>query len=147
MDQTIFAGILYKYEINLLLFFFFHRGLIKENHYFFLNRYILCVQMRLWNLLNDQQAVAEIQKRTENPVIHFDSSVIICTSISHIQRFQSLVTFVSCHWESRELSRCSLLFLQFSCFLPTESLVYIATSLPWIFQFPFPLLNFFFFNL
>lgn len=60
VDQTVFAGILCKCEI-ITRFFSFHKDLIKENHY------ILWVEMCFWKLLNDQQAVAEIQKRTDNP--------------------------------------------------------------------------------
>ena len=40
----------------------------------------------------------------ENPVTHFDSSVIIRTSISHAQLFQSLTPFISYHWESSEIA-------------------------------------------
>ena len=54
------------------------------------------------------------------PVIHFDSSVIICTSISHLQLFLSLMTFyllsLGIWWNSysffpRSFSKCIYLFL------------------------------------
>lgn len=92
---------LQEYCINVKPLLFFHRDLIRENYS------ILWVEMWFWKLFTDQWVVAESRKRMENPVTHFDSSVIIRTSISHAQLFQSLTPFISYHWESSEIAVCS----------------------------------------
>lgn len=86
VDQTVFAGILCKCEI-ITLFFFFTKTSSKRIITFYgwkcgSENYLMISKQ--WQRSRREQTI---------PIIHFDSSVIICTSISHLQLFPSLMTF------------------------------------------------------